>query len=286
MLAQTVARQMKIPRLSPMNAPLTDPLVLAHREGAVLRLTMNRTSARNALSAALMAALQTALDDAAGDRSVRAIVLGAEGPAFSSGHDLKEMTAHRSDADHGRAAFAALFAQCSTLMQTIVRHRAPVIAQVQGIATAAGCQLVASCDLAVASSVARFATPGVNIGLFCSTPMVALSRNVSRKHAMEMLLTGEMISAEDARRIGLINRVVDSEALPASAMSLAQTIASKPAKTVKIGKDAFYRQLEMGLRDAYDYASQVMTENMLAAEAEDGIGAFVEKREPKWPESE
>ena len=267
-----------------MNAPLTEPLVLAHREGAVLRLMMNRTSARNALSAALMAALQTALDDAGQDRSVRAIVLGADGPAFSSGHDLKEMTAHRGDADHGREAFAALFTQCSALMQTIVRHRAPVIAQVQGIATAAGCQLVASCDLAVASSIARFATPGVNIGLFCSTPMVALSRNVSRKHAMEMLLTGEMISAEDARRIGLINRVVDSEALPASALSLAQTIASKPAKTVKIGKEAFYRQLEMGLGDAYDYASRVMTENMLAAEAEEGIGAFVEKREPKWPE--
>jgi len=268
-----------------MNAPLTEPLVLAHREGAVLRLMMNRTSARNALSAALMAALQSALDDAGQDRSVRAIVLGADGPAFSSGHDLKEMTALRKDGDHGRAAFAALFAQCSTLMQTIVRHRAPVIAQVQGIATAAGCQLVASCDLAVASSVARFATPGVNIGLFCSTPMVALSRNVSRKHAMEMLLTGEMISAEEARRIGLINRVVDSEALAASAMSLAQTIASKPAKTVKIGKEAFYRQLEMGLSDAYDYASQVMTENMLASEAEEGIGAFVEKREPKWPDA-
>jgi enoyl-CoA hydratase/carnithine racemase len=194
------------------------------------------------------------------------------------------MTAHRSDADNGKAAFAALFAQCSKLMQTVVRHRVPVIAQVQGIATAAGCQLVASCDLAVASSVARFATPGVNIGLFCSTPMVALSRNVSRKAAMEMLLTGDMISAGEARRIGLINRVVDSEALPASTMSLAQQIASKPAATVKIGKEAFYNQLEMGLSAAYDYASRVMTENMLAADAEEGICAFVEKREPKWPD--
>ena len=267
-----------------MNAPTTEQLVLSHREDAVLRLTMNRTSARNALSAALMAALQSAFDDAATDRSIRAIVLGAEGPAFSSGHDLKEMTSHRSDPDSGRAAFAGLFAQCSKLMQAIVRHPMPIIAQVQGIATAAGCQLVASCDLAVASSVARFATPGVNIGLFCSTPMVALSRNVSRKHAMEMLLTGDMISAEEAKRIGLINRVVDSEALSASAMSLARTIASKPAKTVKIGKEAFYRQLEMGLSDAYGYASQVMTENMLAAEAEEGICAFVEKRKPNWPD--
>ncbi|MGD0190081.1 MAG: enoyl-CoA hydratase [Rhizomicrobium sp.] len=267
-----------------MNVPASPPLVLVHREGAVLRLTMNRTAARNALSEELMAALQSALDEAGEDPSVRAIVLGAEGPAFSSGHDLKEMTAHRNDADNGKAAFAALFAQCSRLMQTIVRHPVPVIAQVQGIATAAGCQLVASCDLAVASSVARFATPGVNIGLFCSTPMVALSRNVSRKAAMEMLLTGEMISAKEARRIGLINRVVDSEALPASAMSLAQQIASKPVATVKIGKEAFYNQLEMGLGAAYDYASQVMTENMLAAEAEEGICAFVEKREPKWPE--
>ncbi len=269
-----------------MNAPLADSLVLAHRDGAVLRLTLNRPSARNALSEALMAALQSALDDAAGDRSVRAIVLAAEGIAFSSGHDLKEMSAGRKDADNGRAAFTALFAQCSRLMQTIVRHPKPVVAQVQGIATAAGCQLVASCDLAVASSAARFATPGVNIGLFCSTPMVALSRNVSRKHAMEMLLTGEMISADEARRIGLINRIVDSEELPAAAMSLAQTIASKPAKTVKIGKEAFYRQLEMGLGEAYDYASRVMTENMLAAEAAEGIGAFMEKREPRWPDAD
>jgi enoyl-CoA hydratase/carnithine racemase len=270
-----------------MNAPLSQPLVLFHREDAVLRLTMNRASARNALSEALMAALQAALDEAARDRDVRVIVLGADGPAFSSGHDLKEMTALRKDAaDRGRAAFAGIFAQCSKLMQTIVRHPKPIIAQVQGIATAAGCQLVASCDMAVASTLARFATPGVNIGLFCSTPMVALSRNVSRKHAMEMLLTGDMISAEEARRIGLVNRVADSEALGAATMSLARQIASKPTATVKIGKEAFYRQLEMGLSDAYDYASKVMTENMLAAEAEEGIGAFVEKREPKWPAAE
>jgi len=250
----------------------------------VLRLTLNRASARNALSEGLMAALQSALDTAANDKSVRVVIIGADGPAFSAGHDLKEMTTRRSDADKGRAYFAALFTQCSKLMQTIVRHPRPVIAQVQGIATAAGCQLVASCDLAVASSAARFATPGVNIGLFCSTPMVALSRNVARKQAMEMLLTGEMISADAAQRIGLINHVVAPEALEAKTMKLAQQIATKPHGTLKIGKEAFYRQLEMGLAEAYDHASRVMTENMLAAEAAEGIGAFVEKREPKWPE--
>ena len=231
-----------------------------------------------------MAALQDALDAAAQDKALRAIIIGADGPAFSSGHDLKEMTARRKDADRGKAAFAALFTQCSKLMQTIVRHPRPVIAQVQGIATAAGCQLVASCDLAVASTAARFATPGVNIGLFCSTPMVALSRNVSRKASMEMLLTGEMISAEDAHRVGLINQVVAPTELSAATTKLAELIASKPSKTVKIGKEAFYRQLEMGLSEAYDYASQVMTTNMLAAEAEEGIGAFVEKRTPNWPD--
>ncbi len=266
-----------------MNAPASEPLVLAARDGFALKLTLNRAAARNALSEGLMAALQAALDAAAKDDS-RVIVLAADGPAFCSGHDLKEMTAHRAAADGGKAAFAAVFAQCSRLMQTIVRHPKPIIAQVQGIATAAGCQLVASCDLAVASAKARFATPGVNIGLFCSTPMVALSRNVSRKHAMEMLLTGETISAEEALRIGLVNRVVAHEALEAETMALARKIASKPRATVKIGKEAFYRQLEMPLSDAYDYASRVMTENLLHAEAREGICAFVEKRDPKWPE--
>jgi enoyl-CoA hydratase/carnithine racemase len=267
-----------------MNASASESLVLSARDAGVLRLTLNRTSARNALSEGLMAALQEALDRAAADESVRAVVIAADGSAFSSGHDLKEMTAHRKSADGGKAAFAALFAQCSKLMQTIVRHPKPVIAQVQGIATAAGCQLVASCDLAVASSAARFATPGVNIGLFCSTPMVALSRNVSRKHAMEMLLTGEMISAEEARRIGLVNRVAAPGALEEQTMELARLIASKPRATVKTGKEAFYRQIEMPLADAYDYASQVMTMNMLDAEACEGIDAFIEKRDPHWPD--
>jgi len=267
-----------------MNAPTTEPLVLRAQVGSVQRLTLNRGNARNALSVALMGALQEALDEAANDKSVRVVVIAANGPAFSSGHDLKEMTAQRQSADKGRAAFAALFTQCSKLMQTVVRLPKPVIAEIQGIATAAGCQLVASCDLAVAASSARFATPGVNIGLFCSTPMVALSRNVSRKHAMEMLLTGEMIPADEAHRIGLVNRVVAPDALTAETMKLATLIASKPHGTLKIGKEAFYRQVEMGLSEAYDFASRVMTENMLAAEAAEGIGAFVEKREPKWPE--
>jgi len=268
---------------SAMNVPASDDLVLIGRAGAVLRLTMNRPAARNALSTAMMTALQKAFDAAADDDS-RVIVLAAEGSAFCSGHDLKEMTALRAGPDGGRAAFAAIFAQCSTLMRTIVLHPKPVIVQVQGIATAAGCQLVASCDMALASDAACFATPGVNIGLFCSTPMVALSRNVARKHAMEMLLTGEMISADDAARIGLVNRVVAPDVLEPETMELAERIAAKPRATVNIGKEAFYRQLEMGLSEAYDYASHVMTENMLNAEAGEGICAFLEKREPRWPE--
>ena len=268
-----------------MNAPHNEPLVLTVPHGAVARLVLNRPLARNALSQSLMGALQDAFDSLADDASVRVIVLAANGPAFSSGHDLKEMRAQREDAkDAGRQAFAQIFAQCSRLMQTIVRHPKPVIAEVQGIATAAGCQLVASCDLAIASREARFATPGVNIGLFCSTPMVALSRNVARKQAMEMLLSGDMIGAAEAQRIGLVNRVVAPDLLESETMKLAQQIAGKPIRAVKIGKEAFYRQLEMPLAGAYDYASAVMTRNMLEAEAEEGIGAFLEKRPPKWPE--
>jgi enoyl-CoA hydratase/carnithine racemase len=267
-----------------MNAPHPDSPVVSARERKVLRLVLNRPAARNALSEALMGTLQAALHAAVGDETVQVIVLAAEGPAFSAGHDLKEMTAHRCGVDGGREAFAKIFAQCSRLMQSIVRHPKPLIAEVQGIATAAGCQLVASCDLAVASAAARFATPGVNIGLFCSTPMVALSRNVARKHAMEMLLTGDMIGAEEAMRIGLVNRVVKPDLLEAETMKLASAIAAKPRGSVKIGKEAFYRQLEMPLAEAYAYASEVMTRNMLAAEAEEGIGAFIDKRPPKWPE--
>ncbi|MDE2464252.1 MAG: enoyl-CoA hydratase [Alphaproteobacteria bacterium] len=261
----------------------TAPLVLTDRQGAVLRLTLNRASARNALSLELMDGLKAALDTAAKDRDLHVIVLAADGPTFSSGHDLKEMNAKRSDGDRGRAAYTQIFRRCSELMMTIVRHPLPVIAEVQGIATAAGCQLVASCDLAVASSAARFATPGVNIGLFCSTPMVALSRNLSRKHAMAMLLTADLISAEEAQGLGLVNKVVPPELLTPETMTLAGRIAAKPRATVRTGKEAFYRQLELPLSEAYAYTAQVMTENMLAAEAEEGICAFLEKRTPNWP---
>ena len=266
-----------------MNAPDSPPLLLTATTGGVLRLTLNRPHARNALSSELMAALKAALEGAAADNATRVIVIAAEGSVFSSGHDLKEMARHRADGDAGRAAYAGLFSQCSDMMQAIVQSPKPVIAEVQGIATAAGCQLVASCDLAVASTSARFATPGVDIGLFCSTPMVALSRNVGRKAVMEMLLTGRMVEAEEARAIGLVNKVVAPEILESETMALANLIASKPRATIKTGKEAFYRQLEMPLAEAYAYASRVMTENMLAAEACEGIGAFLEKREPKWP---
>jgi enoyl-CoA hydratase/carnithine racemase len=245
-------------------------------------LTLNRPQARNSLSEATLEALGDALTAIAHEREVRAVVVTANGPAFSAGHDLKELNKHRSDADRGRAYFKHIMGMCSAVMQQIVMLPQPVIAAVQGTATAAGCQLVASCDLAVASRAAKFATPGVNIGLFCSTPMVALSRNVPRKHAMEMLLTGEMISAEDAARIGLLNHVVAPGSEREEALKLARKITAKSALTLKIGKEAFYRQIEMPLAHAYDYASGVMVENMLARDAEEGISAFIEKRQPKW----
>ena len=262
--------------------PTAEPVVLRTDAGSIAVLTLNRPAARNSLSEATLAALGENLTAIAADRSVRAVILTANGPAFSAGHDLKELSSRRSDADRGRAYFKHILEMCSAVMQQIVLLPQPVIAAVQATATAAGCQLVASCDLAVASSAAKFATPGVNIGLFCSTPMVALSRNVSRKHAMEMLLTGEMLSAEHAMRIGLVNRVVAPGEEIEEAMAFAKKIAAKSTHTIKIGKEAFYRQLEMNLADAYRYASQVMVENMLARDAEEGIGAFIDKREPKW----
>jgi enoyl-CoA hydratase/carnithine racemase len=226
--------------------------------------------------------LGDALSAIAHEDKVRVVVLAANGPAYSAGHDLKELDARRSDADRGHGYFTHIMKLCSRVMQQIVMLPQPVIAAVQATATAAGCQLVASCDLAVASKAAKFATPGVNIGLFCSTPMVALSRNITRKAAMEMLLTGEMISAEDAARIGLVNHVVAPGKERDEALKLARKIASKSSLTVKIGKEGFYRQLEMPLAEAYDYVSEVMVENMLARDAEEGIAAFIEKRDPKW----
>jgi enoyl-CoA hydratase/carnithine racemase len=266
-----------------MNAPVrAAPVLLRENLDGIALLTLNRPDVRNSLSEALIAALTETLRNIAEDRTIRVVILGANGPGFCAGHDMKEMTARRSDPDRGRAYFKQLMDACSTMMQTIVHLPKPVIASVQGAASAAGCQLVASCDLAIASSAAKFATPGVNIGLFCSTPMVALSRNVSRKHAMEMLLTGDLISAEEAQRIGLVNRVVAPGAECDEALKLARQIASKSALTVKIGKEAFYRQLELSLAEAYRHASDVMVENMLARDAEEGIGAFIDKRTPNW----
>jgi enoyl-CoA hydratase/carnithine racemase len=255
--------------------------VTAAFDAGVLRVTLANPPA-NPLSIATMADLQAQIDRARDDASVRVVVIAAAGKVFSAGHDLKELTAHRADADRGRAFFEQTMTACATLMQSIVRCPKPVIAEVDGIATAAGCQLVASCDLAIASDHAAFATPGVNIGLFCSTPMVALSRNVSRKQAMEMLLTGETIDAATARDFGLVNRVVPREYLNQIVTKYAQTIVSKSPLTLKIGKEAFYAQAEMGLAEAYDHTTRVMVENMLARDAEEGIGAFIGKRDPKW----
>ena len=263
-------------------ADLAADVVLKDQDGGILRLTLNRPDQRNALSEALIGALHSALDEAAADPSARVIVIAARGTAFCAGHDLKEIAARRADPDRGRGYFEWLMTACSALMQAIVTCPKPVIAQVQGPAAAAGCQLVASCDLAIASEAASFAVPGVNIGLFCSTPMVALSRNVGAKAAMEMLLTGEAIDAYEAARIGLVNRAVAAQALERETLALARRIAAQSAAVVKIGKRAFYAQAEMGLAEAYDYCSRVMVENLLYRDAEEGIGAFIDKRRPEW----
>jgi enoyl-CoA hydratase/carnithine racemase len=265
-----------------MNKPVDVPVLLRERDGDIAVLVLNRAQPRNSLSEALLRALADALSGIKGDPTVRAVVLAASGPAFCAGHDLKELTSRRSDADGGRAYFRHIMTTCSAMMQQIVTLPQPVIAAVQGVASAAGCQLVASCDLAVAAEAAQFATPGVDIGLFCSTPMVALSRNVSRKHAMEMLLTGDRVDARRAAEIGLVNRVVPGTEVRAEAIRLARQIASKSSYTLKVGKEAFYRQLELPLAEAYAYASEVMTENMMARDAAEGICAFIEKRDPKW----
>ncbi|MFG7486843.1 enoyl-CoA hydratase [Methylorubrum rhodesianum] len=254
------------------------PLLLRADRDGVATLTLNRPQARNALSLALLEALRHAFAGLAEDGSVRAVVLAASGSAFCAGHDLKEMTGYRAEADRGARRFEALFALCSGVMSAIPALPQPVIAAVEGVATAAGCQLVASCDLAVAGAQARFATPGVQIGLFCSTPMVALSRNLSRKAAMRMLLTAEMADAEEARRLGLVNEVVEAGCALAAAQALAAGIAARNPDTVRMGKRAFYEQLEMPLAEAYAHTGRVMTENMLARAAEEGIGAFLANR--------
>lgn len=260
-------------------------LILDRPEVGVALLTLNRPAARNALKLSLIGELTRTLDTLKSDSTVAAIVLTGNGPVFCAGHDLKEMTAHRADADGGRAFFQETMTSCARMMQAIVNSPKPVIAAVQGLATAAGCQLVASCDLAVAAEEASFATPGVQIGLFCSSPMVALSRNVSRKHAMEMLLTGEAISADEAAKFGLINRAVPAPEVLGEALRIARKIASKSKATVAFGKAAFYRQLEMPLDEAYTYAAKIMVQNMMDANAREGIGAFLEKRTPDWKDA-
>jgi enoyl-CoA hydratase/carnithine racemase len=261
------------------------PFVLTTRPlPGVAFLSLNRTASRNALSWDMLAALRLAIADASDDPAVRVVVLAAEGPVFCAGHDLKELTGHRADADHGRAFFEATMASCAAMMQAITSSPKPYIAAIEGTATAAGCQLVATCDLAVASVEAKFATPGVNIGLFCSTPMVGVSRSVGPKHAMEMLLLGEPIDAETALRFGLINRAVAAADVRRTAVRLAGVIASKSATTVATGKRAFYQQREMGLSAAYDHCSRVMVENLLARDAAEGICAFIEKRPAVWGE--
>ena len=248
----------------------------------IFRLILNNPSNQNTLSEEMIKCFQVALDQSANEKKIRVIIISAEGKTFSAGHDLKELTKERQNTDGGKNYFKKILDKCSKMMQSIVNNPKPIIAEVGGVATAAGCQLVASCDLAYASKSAKFATPGVNIGLFCSTPLVALSRNVSKKHAMDMLLNGELISANKAAEIGLINEVVEDEALNNYTLEKAMNIAKKSALTLKIGKGAFYKQSEMSLCDAYDYASSVMVENMLKKDAEEGIDAFINKRVPHW----
>ena len=250
----------------------------------ILRLLMNDPKNKNALSDQMMTQLKEQLFRASTDNSIKVIIIAAVGNVFCSGHNLKKITDARSNEDDGKSYFLDLFNLCSSLMQMIISCSKPVIAEINGIATAAGCQLVASCDLAIASDISKFATPGVNIGLFCSTPMVALSRNVSKKDSMKMLLTGDMIDAAEAKRISLINDHVSSDKLNDSVMSIANKIANKPLSTIKIGKDAFYRQTEMSLSDAYEFTSKVMTDNALSNDAKEGIISFLEKRDPIWNE--
>ncbi|EFO29687.1 enoyl-CoA hydratase domain-containing protein 3 [Roseibium sp. TrichSKD4] len=261
------------------------PMLATLLHEGVFRIVMQRPEKMNSLSSEMMSALSETLTEAERNPEVRVILLGAEGKVFCAGHDLKELTAARGEADGGRATYERIMRQCSDLMQQIVRHPKPVIAVVTGVATAAGCQLVASCDLALATDTATFCTPGVNIGLFCSTPMVALSRNATRKQAMEMLLTGESIDASTAKDFGLINRIIPRDYLDQVVQKYAEAIASKSSHTLKVGKEAFYRQLEMPLNEAYDFAANVMVENMMARDAEEGINAFLQKRPPEWTDS-
>ena len=251
-------------------------------EDGIYRLTLNNPVNHNVLSEKMMSNMQDALEESINNRKIRVVIISAEGPTFSAGHDLKELTKGRQNSDKGKSYFKTIMKNCSKLMQTIVNNPKPIIAEINGVATAAGCQLVASCDLAYASSLSKFATPGVNIGLFCSTPMVAVSRNISNKHSMEMLLIGDLISSNKAAEIGLINEVVEDKILQSFVLEKALKISKKSSMTLKIGKTAFYKQIDMTLSEAYDFASNVMVQNMLKLDAEEGIDAFIEKRPPSW----
>lgn len=259
-----------------------DPLVLRRDSQAVARLTLNQPASRNSLSLAMLQAIETELAAVTADRSIRAVVLDGEGPAFCAGHDLKEIQAHRNDPDRGRAFYEALLDHCARVMLAINALPQPVIAVVEGIATAAGCQLVAACDLAVAGEAARFCTPGVNLGLFCSTPGVAIARNLAPKAAMEMLLLGEMVGAETALRFGLINRIAARGEAMETALELAGQLAGRSAYSLSLGKRTYYAQAGLPLAEAYREAGRAMADNMLAADAAEGIDAFLTKRPPVW----
>ena len=261
------------------------PLLKEIKNSGILRLILNEPKNKNALSKRMISSLQEAILLASSDDLVKVIIIAASGNVFSAGHDLKEITEARYHKDKGGSYFKDLFSSCSNLMKLIVECPKPIIAEINGVATAAGCQLVASCDLAISSDNSRFATPGVNIGLFCSTPMVALSRSVSKKNALKMLLTGEMINAKEARRISLINDYVSESELKDYVMNLALMISQKSSRNIKIGKQAFYNQLNLDLSDAYEYTSAIMAENVLEDHAIEGISAFLEKRDPNWHES-
>ena len=260
-------------------------LITDKSSDGILRLILNDLQHKNALSEIMINSLIDEINLASSDKSVKVIVIAAIGNVFCSGHDLKEITSVRVNEDGGEKYFKELFTSCSNLMQLIINTPKPIIAEVNGVATAAGCQLVASCDLAIASDDSKFATPGVNLGLFCSTPMVALSRNVSKKDAMAMLLTGDMINAEKAKEIGLINDIYSTDDVTNQTMKLAQKIATKSSLTLATGKNAFYAQAEMNLSNAYEYTSKVMTENLMRDDAKEGINAFIEKRDPDWQDN-
>ena len=257
-------------------------LIIEDLKDSILKITLNNPSQQNTLSLDFINDLKKIIDKADKNDDVKVIILSSSGKVFSAGHNLKEITSHREDKDQGLQFFTTLINSCSDLMINIINNSKPVIAEVSGIATAAGCQLVASCDLAYASENSKFATPGVNIGLFCSTPMVALSRVVKNKHSMEMLLTGDFIDADKAKNIGLINNYFSEDSLVSEIREMANKIANKSSQTVKIGKKAFYNQAQMKTDDAYKYASEVMIENMMNQDSDEGISAFLEKREPNW----